>query len=532
MFICAGLCLLSSSHISLFMATTKKVSKSSGKIKKKWNNPNWSLGAVIIGLLGTFLLLVSLLSKPQVEILHHVVVITQGIVAPAVIMGIIFWALIEFFTPPGKSIEDLLIRIIPAFVIGGIFGGLLGYLFNFGGYVLNPAFNGNDDAILFLISVFIGGLAIIWNAAWAHKHGFRGQKTKGSRVITKSESGTSKGARGVLALLIIFTAAIVVVPIGAGMGSLFISGHDNSNVLSSQTNVDYITGSTGPVPFAQVNGTATFDFPSTTANNTTTYSHTVYVETNLTLAELNNFAVSKLVVATSFAGYVNITLGSGTNASNLVPIVSISQKNGTSIPINLSAPMLTGNQSSPVTMEITANTTSMSLSIQVYGNNGLVTIFGPYSVMQTAYLVGTALILAGAFLEVSIYDLNIGRLSKRSPGKGRSTKSGKMGAVGILPFTTTSTSTGQTIFNGIWSVLIGLFQSIATGFGGMFNQMMLGFGQSVVLMFQSFGFSMQGYGVWAPVMFVVGLGMALLVGYLMFTVIDFEKDITGFEADV
>ena len=49
---------------------------------------------------------------------------------------------------------------------------------------------------------------------------------------------------------------------------------------------------------------------------------------------------------------------------------------------------------------------------------------------------------------------------------------------------------------------------------------MSGFGQSVVLMFQSFGFSMQGYGVWAPVMFVVGLGVALLVGYLFFTFID------------
>ena len=521
------------------MATTKKVSKSggsSGKIRQKWNNPNWSLGAVLIGLFGTFLLIVSLLSKPQIVVLNHQVVLTQGVVAPAILMGAIFWALIEFFTPPGKSVEDLLIRIIPAFIIGGIFGGLLGYLFNFGGYVLNPAFNGNDDAILFLVSVFIGGLAITWNAAWAHKHGFRGQKSKGSRVMTRSESGTSKGARGVLALLIIFVAAIVVVPIGAGMGNLFISGHDNSHVLSSQTNIVYITGSTGPVPFGEINGTATFDFPSSYVGSNLTYHHTVYVQTNLTLGELNNYAVSKLIVATSYSGYVNITLGSGTNGSNLIPIISVSQKNGTSIPIDLAAPLLTGNQSSPVTMEVTANTTSMSLTVKAYGNNGLVTIFGPYSVMQTAYLVGSVMILAGAFLEVSVYDLNIGRLGKRTigktSGKSKSSKAGRMGAIGILPFSSTSTSTGQTIFSGIWNVIIGLFQTMATGLGGMFNQMMSGFGQSVVLMFQSFGFSMEGYGVWAPVMFVVGLGMALLVGYLLFTVIDFEKDITGFETDV
>ena len=525
------------------MATTKKVSKSggsSGKIRKKWNNPNWSLGAVLIGLLGTFLLIVSLLSKPQIVVLNHQVVLTQGVVAPAILMGAIFWALIEFFTPPGKSIEDLLIRIIPAFVLGGIFGGLLGYLFNFGGYVLNPAFNGNDDAILFLASVLIGGLAITWNAAWAHKHGFRGQRSKGSHVVTRGESGTSKGARGVLALLIIFIAAIVVVPIGAGMGNLFIAGHDNSRVLQSETNIVFINGSTGPVPFGEINGTATFDFPSSYIGSNLTYHHTVYIQTNLTLGELNNYAVSKLVVATSFSGYVNITLGSGTNASNLIPIVSVSQKNGTSIPIDLTAPMLTGNQSSPVTLEVTANTTSMSLSVKAYGNNGLVTIFGPYSVMQTAYLIGSVLILAGSFLEVSVYDLNIGRIgrtpekskgSEKSKGKNTS-KAGKMGAIGILPFSSTSTSTGQTIFNSIWNVVIGLFQTIASGLGSLFDQIMSGFGQSVVMMFQSFGFSMEGYGVWAPVMFVVGLGLAMLVGYLLFTVIDAEKDITGFEADV
>ena len=202
--------------------------------------------------------------------------------------------------------------------------------------------------------------------------------------------------------------------------------------------------------------------------------------------------------------------------------------------------MLTGNQSSPVTLEVKANTTSMSLSVKAYGNNGLVTIFGPYSVMQTAYLIGSVLILAGSFLEVSVYDLNIGRIgrtpekskgSEKSKGKNTS-KAGKMGAIGILPFSSTSTSTGQTIFNSIWNVVIGLFQTIASGLGSLFDQIMSGFGQSVVMMFQSFGFSMEGYGVWAPVMFVVGLGLAMLVGYLLFTVIDAEKDITGFEADV
>ncbi len=102
----------------------------------------------------------------------------------------------------------------------------------------------------------------------------------------------------------------------------------------------------------------------------------------------------------------------------------------------------------------------------------------------------------------------------------------------FVPYATSSSSIGSSIFTGLWSVILSLFKSISTGLGNMFGQMMSGFGQSVVLMFQSFGFSMQGYGVWAPVMFVVGLGIALLVGYLLFTVIDAEKDVTGFETEL
>ncbi|MDS0257755.1 hypothetical protein ApAK_08800 [Thermoplasmatales archaeon AK] len=392
--------------------------KSANKDKngKRWNNPNWSLGAVIVALLGTFLLLVSLLSRPQFIIMHHTVVLTQGIVAPAVLMGAIAWAIIEFFTPPGRSIEDLLIRIIPAFIMGAFLGGLLGYMFNFGKYVIEPAFNGNPDALLFLVSVLVAGIAITWNAAWSHRHGFRGQKRGKAIVLTRSESGTSKGARGMLALLVIFIVAILIVPIGAGLGGLFVAGHDDSHVLQDESTVIYISGTSGPVPFGQVNGTATFDFPSMTSNNVTTYSHTVYVESNLTLAELNNFAVSKIILAASVKDF-NVTIGTGINATDFVPILSASSGNATSVSLAISPALLTGNQSSPVTFEIQANATSMSLNIAAYGNNGLVTVFGPYPVMQVSYLVGAVLLFAAAFLEISVYDLSMGRNPDANAGR-------------------------------------------------------------------------------------------------------------------
>ena len=69
--------------------------------------------------------------------------------------------------------------------------------------------------------------------------------------------------------------------------------------------------------------------------------------------------------------------------------------------------LLSGNQSSPVTFEITANVTSVSLSIAAYGDNGLVTVFGPYPVMQISYIIGAVLLFAAAFLEISVYDISL-----------------------------------------------------------------------------------------------------------------------------
>lgn len=96
----------------------------------------------------------------------------------------------------------------------------------------------------------------------------------------------------------------------------------------------------------------------------------------------------------------------------------------------------------------------------------------------------------------------------------------------------TTSSIGSSIFTSLWGVIMVLFKDIANAMGTLIGTIFSGFGQSVVQMFQSFGFSMSSYGVWAPLAFVVGLGIAILVGYLFFTIIDAEKDVTGFENDV
>ena len=390
------------------MVTTRRVST---KKKLKWKNPNWDIGAAIVALIGSALLFISLLSRPSFSIIHQHVVLTQGIVAPAVIMGSVVWAIIEFFTPPSTGIKDLLIRIIPAFIIGALVGGTLGYMYHFGQYVIRPAMSGNIDALWFLIGILVAALAVTWNAAWSDKHGYLGQRGKGFRKLNTHESGTEKGRRGMLFLLIIVIVLLVAAPIGAAIGSAFVSGHDNTPVLSNVSDVQYINSKAGAVPFGTVNGTTTFDMPANVS--------TVYLQTNMTLAELNDYSVSHILLSTSISNY-NLTVGTG-NVTSFAPLFSINVHNSTSTNITLPTYRLTGIQSSPLVLEITTPSSVVSVTLQAYGNNGFVTSFGPYQVLQASYLIGGIIMFASAFLVLSMYDLSLDAIT----GSFKASRGGK-----------------------------------------------------------------------------------------------------------
>lgn len=104
-------------------------------------------------------------------------------------------------------------------------------------------------------------------------------------------------------------------------------------------------------------------------------------------------------------------------------------------------------------------------------------------------------------------------------------------SLAFIPMDTTGTSLGSQIWTDIWNLLYGFIQIILNGLGSLFTDIFSGFGQSIDYMFQGFGFSMSGYGVWGPLMFVVGIGVALLVGFLIFAVIGPLKDLVGMEDD-
>ena len=90
----------------------------------------------------------------------------------------------------------------------------------------------------------------------------------------------------------------------------------------------------------------------------------------------------------------------------------------------------------------------------------------------------------------------------------------------------------SSIGSSLSKIFLSFLASIVNDMTALFSQIFGGFGQSIILMFQSFGNSLGPYGLLAPTVFVGGLLLSVVVGYIEFDVIDAEKDVTGFENDV
>ena len=153
----------------------------------------------IVGFFWILMIAVSMFSRPTFTIVNHVVVFNQGVIAPALLMGTIFWAIIELFTPPGTKLLHLLVRSFVGFLFGIIIGGFMGYEFNFGQYVLQAALSGgNGPALYYLVSIFIFGCVIVADASWAHRKAF----VKGA-VSAYKKIGSRKRAYGFIPLALV-----------------------------------------------------------------------------------------------------------------------------------------------------------------------------------------------------------------------------------------------------------------------------------------------------------------------------------------
>ena len=449
------------------MATTKRASSSGWKS----GTMGMSLGAIIIAALLSILLFVSYVSRPDISVIKGVPVITQGLVVPAILIGVVVWALVEYSTPPGKGIWSLLGRFIVSFIIGGLVGGYLGYEFHFGSYVLTPAFAGNEYAEFFLAMSFLAVFTLIWTTAWAHTHGFKGIRSSGSRVLNFKESGPSKVKRVMVALFVIVAVMVLLVPAGAELGHLAASGHQTDD-LGYELTSPALLDSTQIYSVREFNvssslssseishGYATeFEMPTHDVKNKTgvevpEFYKTAYITSALTAGNVNQYALSEISLYFASKMTANITIGTGvavksvaglapgstgttgtavvlpdttttfkgTNATTFIPVETVHMNDSAYANFTLQPDMFLSNQSLSISYELQGNLTSDIEVIPVYtGNPSGITVFWPYSMIIAMYVVGGALLLIFIPLSIPMIDMNasqvIGRARRKNGGR-------------------------------------------------------------------------------------------------------------------
>lgn len=448
------------------MATTKRASSSG---RKSGTMGGMSVGVIIIAAILSFLLFVVYISKPNISVVKDVPTITQGILAPAILVGVVLWALVEYSTPPGKGLWVLLERAIPALIVGGFVGGYLGYELNFGAYILTPAFSGNMYAEFFLIASFLSVFTLIWTVAWAHTHGFKGIRTASSKPLGYSESGPSKVRRIMLALLGIIVVMILLVPAGAELGHLAASGHQ-TNELGYELTPPVLLDSTQIYSVREFNASSSissragrygygteFEMPTHDVKNKTgvevpEFYKTAYITSALTTGNVNQYALSEISLSFADKMTANITIGTGvavknvagqlpgstgtvgvgvalpdtasvfkgTNATTFSPVQTVHMNDSYYANFTLQPDMFLANQSLSISYEIQGNLTTDMDVIPIYtGNPSGITVFWPYDLVQAMYILGGVLLLIFIPVSIPMIDLNTSKMNPMAYSKNK-----------------------------------------------------------------------------------------------------------------
>lgn len=373
------------------MVKTKRVGKAhlSPDARKKLDD---KIGLGIGVLLEVFLLLVAVFSKPIVSKIHAGFIVSQGVIIPAVLLSAAMWGLVEYVTPPGKDIWSVIDRIVPSFLVGAFLGGGMGYLFHFGTLVIRPAYSGNMYALLFLASVVIATLAILYNVYWAHSKGFRGQRGPHIHRGHYSESANSKSFRFLVLVVVIILFALVAPEIGGYIGHAAQTSPAAEYDSQSQiANVYSLKGSA--IPFSSTSGVQTIENANTTS---------MYIMTSLSLSDLSD--VSYLELNTSLTNKSTIIMGYGSgNGTDFTPVLYVSQGK-----IQVDPEMVTGPSNNYVMFEVqNATIPSFSISLKSFGSTS--PIFSVIGSLDFTYLLSSIAILAGSFFSLGIFDIEIFR---------------------------------------------------------------------------------------------------------------------------
>ena len=218
-----------------------------------------------------------------------------------------------------------------------------------------------------------------------------------------SESGKSKGKRFIVLALVVLVVGMALPSIGSGLTGLSLSAQ--KPVLAPDSTVIYVeSGNYSAMPFSESNGTALISMP---VNQTT-----VYLETNLTFGELNEYNVKEISIGTGHNGTENISLGY--NGFKNFTSLAYAQANGTLVNFSLNPSMITANQSDVIYIKITSQSHDYSITITAYGNLALIST---YDGLEISYYVGSIILFTGGIFGMAFaFDFDI---SKRKKGRGK-----------------------------------------------------------------------------------------------------------------
>ena len=451
------------------MATTRRVSKQNKKmVDLNKSYMGMGLATIILASVLSLLFVVSLFAKPSITIAHGKILYLDGIIASAIILGAMVWALIEALTPPG-GIVALVWRAGLGLLIGGSAGAYIGYSFDFSQYIIIPLYHGNFYAQIYVLAILIFGFAVIWDAAWSHRHGYLGQRTKNTRKSGFKESGRAKGYRKMIALILGLIFVFLIIPSSSYAGTAIsslndhnglsfpitsLSGKTPSGNISTSSFSDYLT------PTSSVTNTSlsssyassdssfvgdicgaylpTYTTKNATGVNETNYIQTFYLTTNLTIGKLASNVYQNIYLSMCYPGQYNISLGTG-NASTFTSLATLNQNQtmnitytvgsgGTGLAIAypsttsaspsyvspktyssfnfvISPSMLTGNQSHRITFQVqTHNQTQFGMYYFAVGATSP-TLAGPIQLEDVGYVIGAVMTIVAASLEVPWIDL-------------------------------------------------------------------------------------------------------------------------------
>ncbi len=221
-----------------------------------------------------------------------------------------------------------------------------------------------------------------------------------------------------------FLVAILGVAAASGITQAAAGVQHHSNVLQSESVIvgdwghNPVNGTYQKLPISSTNETTTVfnDFTVThksgnVTNVTTDYYGPDFLLTNVTVNQMNVYAVNNISIATSMSGNVTATIGYGSSYRDFTPFAtsSASAKGNSTFSFQIMPSELTGNQSSYLMIEFgfgkNASFASYTVSTTISGIPS--TDINYVTGEDVGYAIAGTLLFVFGFLAVPHYDTSL-----------------------------------------------------------------------------------------------------------------------------